>query len=101
MKPRVLHVAALLLVAASLGVACGDDTSPGPGGQVSDAAVPTSSTPGPDDALPDAAGDSGKPPVSLAESILGADLVPSDTDLDPDLMYPEDAVFPADLLPPF
>ncbi len=103
MRPHVLRAGVLLLVAASFGVACGDDSSlsPGPGVQGSDAAVPTSVTPVPDASQPDAGQDSGKPEVSLAASILGADLVPSDSDLDPDLAYPEDAVFPADLLPPF
>ena len=101
MRPRVLRVGALLLVMSSLGVACGDDSAPGPGAQGSDAAVPTSVAPLPDASQPDAGQDSGKPGVSLAASILGADLVPSETDLDPDLAYPEDAVFPVDLLPPF
>jgi len=102
MRPHVKRGAVVFVIMASLAVACGDDASTPPVAQGPDAAVPPiSPLPVPDASTPVDASDASKPQVSLAVSILGADLVPSETDLDSDLAFPEEGVFPADLLPPF
>lgn len=100
-RSHLVLLLAALAVAVGL-AACGEDT-PSTSRPEGDAPTATSAPPTPVPS-PDASTSDGAPDVSpglsLAQAILGVDLVPSDTALELDLFPPKDDALAVDLVPP-